>query len=85
MQKSETSGAWDRCAEDFLIKFATGMASTGVVSAVLFRRPGLIAGGAAFGAGVGTGLAAGECKVLLNKAKERQMAKLKKLQSQMSQ
>ena len=74
--EKKTGVAWDRCAEDLIIKFGVGVLGAGLAGAVLFRGSGMSIASAAFGAGAGTGHSLGNCEGLLKMAKQDNRQKL---------
>ena len=76
MSDSKTGVAWDRCAEDLIMKFGVGVLGLGLAGAVLFKSPHLKVASAAFGAGTGSGFALAGCEGLLKGAKADNRSKL---------
>ena len=74
--EKSTNAAWDRCAEDLLIKFAAGTGASGLAALLLFKGRGARLGTIGFGAGLGTGMSATNCEALLAEAKADRSAKL---------
>ena len=60
--------AWDKCAEDLILKFSTAVLASGMASAVLFKRP-MAVRTTIFGAGVGVGTGIESCQNLLKQSK----------------
>jgi hypothetical protein len=61
--------AWDRCAEDVLIKFGVGVLG-GAVGTFLFKGKHLKSATVGVGAGVGIGSGYTECQYLLANSKQ---------------
>ena len=76
MSEKNTGRAWDRCAEDLILKFSVGVLGAGLAGAVLFRGTNLKLVSAAFGAGTGTGMSFANCEGLLTGAKTDNRQKL---------
>jgi hypothetical protein len=76
MSEKKTGIAWDKCAEDLIIKFGVGVLGAGLTGAVLFRSPSMKIASAAFGAGTGSGFALANCENLLQRAKSENRSKL---------
>ena len=68
--------AWDKCAEDVLMKFGIGVMGAGLAGAVLFRGSSMKIASAAFGAGTGSGWGLSNCENLLQRAKAENRSKL---------
>jgi len=68
--------AWDKCAEDVIMKFGIGVMGAGLAGAVLFRGSSMKIASAAFGAGTGSGWGLSNCENLLQRAKAENRSKL---------
>jgi hypothetical protein len=76
MSEKKTGVAWDRCAEDLILKFGVGVLGAGIGGLVLFRGSGMRIATAAFGAGTGAGMSIANCENLLQNAKLANRQKL---------
>ena len=76
--------AWDRCAEDLLIKFGAGVIGGGV-AAILFKGSGTRKAMVGLGAGVGIGSGYTECQYLLANSKKSLMQKFSNAKKDLSQ
>ena len=66
--------AWDRCAEDLILKFGIGVLGGGV-GAFLFKNKGIRYATVGLGAGFGAGSGYTECQNILANSKKSLMQK----------